>query len=125
MGARSLSGRRGSTHLTSRVPRCGRRDWAWALCPYGLPLLPAGPDALGMLIPIPLPAFTLAPGIEQLSRRQARMLDDCLTTLSGRVPGVMVMAAKSTPTHEVLELETTGGPLILMERYRRPQSRAA
>jgi hypothetical protein len=78
-----------------------------------------------MLIPIPLPAFTLAPGIEKLSRRQSRMLNDCLTTLSGRVPGVMVVAAKSTPTHEVLELVTTDGPLILMERYRKPQQRAA
>lgn len=83
------------------------------------------PDAGNMLIPIPLPAFTLAPGVEDLSRRQTRMLNDCLTTLSGRVPGVMVLAVKSTPTHEMLELATTDGPLILMERYRRPQSKAA
>lgn len=78
-----------------------------------------------MLIPLPLPAFTLAPGIENLSRRQTRMLNDCLATLSGRVPGVMVLATKSTPTHELLELATTDGPLILMERYRKPQSEAA
>lgn len=69
-----------------------------------------------MLAPIPLPAFTLAPGIETLSGAQARMLDACLAALPGDIPGVMVCAARTTSTHEVLELATTKGPLLLMER---------
>lgn len=69
-----------------------------------------------MLAPIPLPAFTLAPGIETLSDTQARMLNDCLASLPGHIPGVMVCGARTTSTHAVLELATTKGPLLLMER---------
>jgi len=72
-----------------------------------------------MLAPVPLPAYTLVPGVEKLTRVQTRMLNDCLSTLSGRVPGVMVVGARTTATHEVLHLETTTGPLMVMERRRR------
>ena len=73
-----------------------------------------------MLAPIPLPVFTLAPGIETLSETQTRMLDSCLSALPGSVPGVMVCDARTTSTHEVLELMTTRGPLLLMERHSPP-----
>lgn len=74
-----------------------------------------------MLIPIPLPVFTLAPDVEELTASQARLLNDCLATLDGRIQGVMVIAAKSTSTHEVLELITANGPLTIMERWPQPE----
>jgi hypothetical protein len=99
--------------------------WAWAFSPFALSADQAGSDAQNMLAPVPLPAYTLVPGIEKLSRVQTRMLNDCLSSLSGRVPGVMVVGARTTDTHEVLDLETTNGPLMVMERRRRTESRAA
>lgn len=98
---------------------------AWAFPPFPLPPGRDGPDAGDMLIPIPLPVFTLAPDVEELTTTQTRMLNDCLATLDGRIAGVMVIAAKSTSTHEVLELITTNGPLTVMERRPRQESRAA
>ena len=69
-----------------------------------------------MLVPPPLPAYTHAPDVEDLTPAQRRALECCLRSLSGRVPGVMVTSARRTTTHEVLELETALGRVIVLER---------
>lgn len=69
-----------------------------------------------MLVPPPSPAFTLSPDIEELTPGQEHLLEETLASLSGRVGGVIVTAARQTSTHEVLELETALGPLMVLER---------
>jgi len=69
-----------------------------------------------VLVPPPLPAYTLAPDVGELTPAQRRALECCLRSLSGRVPGVMVTGAGRTTTHEVLELDTALGRVIVLER---------
>ncbi|MEW6581149.1 MAG: hypothetical protein AB1416_00095 [Actinomycetota bacterium] len=69
-----------------------------------------------MLVPPPLPAVTLAPDIEGLTPGQDALLQSTLASLSGRVGGVIVTAAWQSLTHEVLELDSTLGPMMVMER---------
>ena len=40
----------------------------------------------------------------------------CLSTLTGRISGVVVTAAVTTETHVVIELMTSAGTLLLLER---------
>jgi hypothetical protein len=69
-----------------------------------------------MLAPTPLPVFTLSPDIDELTPGQERLLETTLESLAGRVCGVLVAAARMTDTHEVLELETAYGPVMVVER---------
>ena len=78
-----------------------------------------------MIIPPPLPAFTLSPDIDSLTAEQARVLDSCLSSLTGRVGAVMVVSTRTTATHTVIELDTTLGTLVVMERLETAMRRAA
>ncbi len=69
-----------------------------------------------MLVPAPLPAYTLAPGVGPLDAGQQDALDGCLAALIGRVSGVVVTAAGTTLTHHVIELMTSAGALLVLER---------
>ncbi|MGD9573365.1 MAG: hypothetical protein AB7V62_15910 [Thermoleophilia bacterium] len=69
-----------------------------------------------MLVPAPLPAYTLAPGVGPLDAGQQVALDGCLAALTGRVTGVVVTAAGTTITHHVIELMTPAGTLLVLER---------
>jgi hypothetical protein len=69
-----------------------------------------------VLVPPPLPAYTLAPGLRPLGPGQQRALESCLTALTGRLQGVVVTAAGTTLSHHVLELMTPAGTLMVLER---------
>lgn len=69
-----------------------------------------------MLVPAPLPAYTLAPGIGPLDAGQQIALEACLAALTGRVTGVVVTAAGTTLTHHVIELMTPAGAMLVLER---------
>lgn len=69
-----------------------------------------------MLIPPPIPAYTLSPDIGPLSADQERALERCLASLCGRVAGVLVTAIRTTDLHQVVELATAAGPLLVLER---------
>ena len=73
-------------------------------------------DERGMLAPTPLPVFTLSPDIGELTPGQERLLETTLASFAGRVCGVVVTAARMTDTHDVLELETAYGPVMVVER---------
>ncbi len=69
-----------------------------------------------MLIPPPLPTYTLAPDIDGLGAGQQHALEAALGGLIGRVHGVVVTAAGTTLTHHVIELMTSSGTLLVLER---------
>lgn len=71
-----------------------------------------------MLVPAPLPAYTLAPGVGPLDDGQTEALNACLAALTGRVTGVVVTAAGTTLSHHVIELMTPAGALLVLERVR-------
>lgn len=69
-----------------------------------------------MLIPAPLPTYTLAPGLQELSCAQKAALEGCLSALTGRLSGVLVTSVCTTDTHHLIELITPAGTLLAMER---------
>jgi hypothetical protein len=69
-----------------------------------------------VLVPPPLPAYTLAPGLRPLGPGQQRALETCLSALTGRLQGVVVTAAGTTLSHHVLELMTPAGTMMVLER---------
>ena len=75
-----------------------------------------------MLVPAPLPTYTLSPDIAPLSDGQQAALVACLSALTGRLSGVLVESAVTTPSHHVLELITPAGRLLAMERVCEPPS---
>lgn len=77
-----------------------------------------------MLVPPPLPAYTLAPDLPDLRPGQQRALEACLGALTGRLSGVVVTRADTTQSHHVIELATPAGTLLVMERIA-AQERAA
>jgi hypothetical protein len=77
-----------------------------------------------LLVPPPLPAYTLAPGVGPLDGLQQAALEACLVALTGRLGGVVVTAAGTNRTHHVIELVTSAGTLLVLERVR-PSRRAS
>lgn len=73
-----------------------------------------------MLVPAPLPTYTLSPDLRPLSGGQQAALDACLSALTGRLSGVVVESAVTTPSHHVLGLITPAGRLLAMERVAAP-----
>jgi hypothetical protein len=69
-----------------------------------------------MLIPPPPPAYTLSPALSDLSTGQDAALGRALSAMTGSVSGVLVTAARSTALHHVLELATSEGPVLVIER---------
>jgi hypothetical protein len=68
-----------------------------------------------MLVPPPSPAYTLAPGLS-LSTDQQAVLEACLSSLTGRMSGVLVTDASTTAHHHLIELVTPAGRLLAIER---------
>ena len=73
-----------------------------------------------MLIPAPLPTYTLAPGLPELRTGQQHALEAALGGLTGRVHGVVVTAVGTTLSHHVIELMTAAGTLLVRERVADP-----
>lgn len=69
-----------------------------------------------MLVPAPLPTYTLAPGLKALTSEQQSALETCLSALTGRLSGVLVTSVCTTDTHHLIELITPAGTLLAMER---------
>lgn len=69
-----------------------------------------------MLVPVPPPAYTLAPSLPPLRPGEQRALETCLESLTGRVGSVVVTGAGTTLGHHVLELMTPAGSLLVIER---------
>jgi hypothetical protein len=78
-----------------------------------------------VLVPPPLPAYTLAPDLPELQPGEQRALEACLDALTGRLSGVVVTAAGTTLSHHVIELATPAGTLLVMERVARDERVAA
>ena len=69
-----------------------------------------------MLVPPPLPSYTLSPEQAPLRTGQQRALEAALGGLMGRVHGVVVTAVGTTLSHHVIELMTSAGTLLVLER---------
>lgn len=74
------------------------------------------PRSRPVLVPSPLPTYTLAPGMAPLPAGQQAALEGCLATLTGRLSGVLVTAARTTASHHLIELHTPAGTLLVVER---------
>ena len=68
-----------------------------------------------MLIPPPVPAYTLDPDIGSLSAEQQRALERCLDSLVGEVGGVLVTALRTRAGAHVIEVDTASGPMTMVE----------
>jgi hypothetical protein len=68
-----------------------------------------------VIVPAPPPTYTLSPHLAPLGPGQQAVLDACLDALTGRLTGVVVTAAGTTPTHHVIQLATNAGPLLVTE----------
>lgn len=69
-----------------------------------------------MIVPPPLPTYSLAPGMAPLTAAQQRALETSLGHLTGRLSGVVVTSAGTTLSHHVIELMTPAGLLLVLER---------
>lgn len=69
-----------------------------------------------MLVPAPSPTYTLAPDMTPLSVGQLAALETCLSALTGRLSGVIVMSATTSGSHHLIEMITPAGMLLAMER---------
>jgi hypothetical protein len=78
-----------------------------------------------VLIPPPLPTYTLAPGLPALGAGQQHALEAALGGLTGRVHGVVVTAVGTTLSHHVIELMTSAGTLLVLERVEAHQDAIA
>jgi hypothetical protein len=68
-----------------------------------------------VLIPPPLPNFTLCPSMPDLNDEEMASVERCLAGLAGKVPGVLVTSVRSRGRHRVIELQTALGPVIVSE----------
>lgn len=73
-----------------------------------------------MLIPPPLPSYTLSPALPELSEEDLAAVDRCLAGFAGQIPGVLVTAVRTRGLHRIIELETAVGPIIVSERTEVP-----
>jgi hypothetical protein len=78
-----------------------------------------GPHACGesgfaVLIPAPMPAFTLAPGVD-LDFDDHVALRDALAVLTGRVAAVLVTGVRRSGPSWLVELHTPLGRLIVID----------
>ena len=69
-----------------------------------------------MLVPPPLPSYTHSTDHAPLRNGQQRALEAALGGLMGRVHGVVVTAVGTTLSHHVIELMTSAGTLLVLER---------
>ncbi len=76
----------------------------------------ASTESHPVLIPPPLPTYTLAPGLPDLGAGQQSALEAALGGLIGRFQGVVVTAVGTTLSHHVIELMTSAGTLLVLER---------
>lgn len=68
-----------------------------------------------MIIPTPLPAFTLSPTLEDLDDTTLAAIERCVHSLSGYVETALVTSLGWTDRHVVIELETSIGPMLMLE----------
>ena len=68
-----------------------------------------------MLIPPPVPSYTLDPDIGPLDAEQERALQRCLDSLVGEVGGVLVTALRTRAGAHVIEVVTPVGPMTMVE----------
>ena len=68
-----------------------------------------------MLIPPPLPNFTLSPTMADLSDEEMASVERCLAGLAGQVPGVLITSVRDRGRHRVIELQTALSPVIVSE----------
>lgn len=71
-----------------------------------------------MLIPPPLPAYTLAPGLPEPSAVERRAIERCVASLGDEAAVCLVTGVRRTGRHMVIELLTPSGPLLVLERQR-------
>ncbi len=68
-----------------------------------------------MLVPTPIPVYTLSPALDDLDAETLATIERCVASLAGHVASAVVTSIAWTERHLVVELETTMGPMLLLE----------
>lgn len=68
-----------------------------------------------MIIPTPIPVFTLSPALDDIDRDTLGAIERCVASLAGYVDTVLVTSLGWTERHVVIELETPLGPMLMLE----------
>lgn len=70
-----------------------------------------------MIVPSPLPVFTLCPTLENIDSETLAAIERCVRSLSGYVETALVTSLGWTDRHVVIELETPLGPMLMLELF--------
>jgi|GEM_PF-4816049 len=68
-----------------------------------------------MIVPTPTPAYTLNPHLDDLDAQTTAAVERCVASLAGHVRSVLVTAVSITERHLVVEMETSLGPVLILE----------
>lgn len=68
-----------------------------------------------VIIPTPVPVYTLCPTLEDVDRDTMLAIERCVASLAGYVDSALVTSLGWTDRHVVIELETPLGPMLMLE----------
>ena len=69
-----------------------------------------------VIIPLPLPRYSLAPDVPSLETAPRAAVERCLRSVVGLAGAALVMDVTTTAEHHVIDLQTEAGRLLLLER---------
>lgn len=76
----------------------------------------SGADQTGMLAPPPPPTYTVSPALPPLGAAHRRTIEAGLDALTGLTASVLVTGVGTAMGRHVIELATSSGRMLLMER---------
>jgi hypothetical protein len=68
-----------------------------------------------VIVPTPIPVYTFSPDLEDVDPRTVAAVERCVASLAGHVRSVLVTAISVTERHLVVEMETSLGPVLILE----------
>lgn len=74
-----------------------------------------GKEPTVMIIPTPMPVYTLSPALEDIDTPTFAAIERCVSSLAGYVEAVLVTSLGWTDRHVVIEMETPLGPMLMLE----------
>jgi hypothetical protein len=73
-----------------------------------------------MLVPPPMPTYTLAPAIDHLSAEQMDFVERCVCSLTGQVATVFISDLRFTERQRSMQATSSVGDLLIIEILSEP-----